>query len=117
MKRCPKCKKLKEGKDFHNSMRSKDGKASYCKKCAVDVQKEWVAKNPDRQKLHLRKYQVGLYGLSLWEYEDYLEMQDNACAICHAIPDNNLSVDHDHLTGKVRGLLCGPCNRALGFNT
>ena len=59
-----------------------------------------------------------LYGLS---YENYLEMliaQDLKCKIC-GIPLEGLkrkpSVDHDHVSGKVRGLLCVKCNTIIGF--
>jgi len=55
------------------------------------------------------------YGISLEEYEAMLAKQDGACAVCVSIPDGrDLCVDHDHLTGKVRGLLCDLCNRMLG---
>lgn len=58
------------------------------------------------------------YGLSPEQYQLLTEVQNNLCAICFRPPIGNvkvLSVDHDHKTGKVRGLLCQPCNRALGF--
>lgn len=56
-----------------------------------------------------------------FSYEDYLAMlerQGGVCAICHQ-PETEkrqrcLNVDHDHVTGKVRGLLCSNCNHALG---
>jgi hypothetical protein len=57
------------------------------------------------------------YGLA---YEDYLAMlngQDGVCAICHqheTYEGLDLSIDHDHSTGKVRGLLCQSCNTGLG---
>ena len=41
--------------------------------------------------------------------------QDNRCAICGAMPKKPLFVDHCHVTGKVRGLLCVSCNTALGL--
>ena len=51
------------------------------------------------------------------EYDFILEKQEGKCAICGA-SDNfgrYLCVDHSHETGKIRGLLCNPCNQALGL--
>lgn len=59
------------------------------------------------------------YGISQAQYEALLEEQGGVCAICHRPEKSknakNLSVDHDHVTGKVRGLLCSFCNHALGY--
>lgn len=59
------------------------------------------------------------YGLSKEEYEAMLSSQTNLCAICKQtgrhIRFDKLCVDHDHSTGKVRGLLCGKCNSAIGL--
>ena len=59
------------------------------------------------------------YGIN---HKDYLKMvkdQNNLCAICECEPPNNhkkrLNIDHCHTTGKVRGLLCDACNRAIGL--
>ena len=50
------------------------------------------------------------------EYETMLDRQNGVCAICKGKPKGErLAVDHVHGTEKVRGLLCGPCNRALGL--
>lgn len=56
------------------------------------------------------------YGLDLDEYNTLLEEQDGVCAICgdECPIHEHLSVDHDHETGEVRGLLCAHCNRMLG---
>lgn len=54
------------------------------------------------------------YNLTLNEVEEMKAAQHNLCAICLKEP-NNWHIDHDHLTNKVRGLLCGPCNMALGL--
>jgi hypothetical protein len=59
-----------------------------------------------------------LYGLTVAEYEQLLASQYHRCAICDRHADDcrqRLNVDHDHITGKVRGLLCGPCNAALSI--
>jgi hypothetical protein len=56
-----------------------------------------------------------LYGIPLAEYERLRARQHNACAICGRAPDGALRVDHDHRTGRVRGLLCNKCNIGLGL--
>ena len=58
------------------------------------------------------------YGIVRSDFERMLEAQNNLCALCPAPLDENelmcISVDHDHVTGRVRGLLCLYCNRILG---
>jgi hypothetical protein len=54
------------------------------------------------------------YGISPEQYEALLTRQDDACAICRRRSDEPLVVDHCHLTGEVRGLLCRGCNLGLG---
>lgn len=59
-----------------------------------------------------------LYGIGLVEYERLLAKQNNRCAICRTSRPGGAGeywpVDHDHITGQVRGLLCHRCNTALG---
>jgi hypothetical protein len=55
------------------------------------------------------------YGLSVSDYDAILQKQGGVCAICgNTEPRGRLVVDHNHGDGKVRGLLCHVCNRALG---
>ena len=78
---------------------------------------DYYQNNPDvRLNQRLRKF-----GIDLMEYRRLLEQQNGKCAICCSeIGDamgNRLYVDHDHISGKVRGLLCSKCNFGLGnFN-
>ena len=57
------------------------------------------------------------YKLTLEDYNRMFAEQEGCCAICgrhQSILKNRLGVDHDHTTGRVRGLLCSNCNAALG---
>lgn len=57
-----------------------------------------------------------MYGIDVADYERMLEEQGGACYICKQPPAKRaLDIDHDHETGKVRGLLCSNHNRALGL--
>lgn len=76
-----------------------------------------VACEPIKAREHYVK--AGLkkaYGVSKEQYDEMFNSQNGLCAICLK-PELNrhLSVDHDHLTNKVRGLLCRKCNFILGF--
>ena len=55
-----------------------------------------------------------MYGLTLEQYAQMYQEQDGCCAICD-VRAARLDVDHDHKSGEVRKLLCGPCNRMLGL--
>ena len=57
------------------------------------------------------------YGMTPEEYEELLSAQNGVCAICQqpCKSGRHLAVDHDHETDKVRGLLCAPCNTAVGL--
>lgn len=55
------------------------------------------------------------YNLTVEEYKALLAKQGNCCAICKKGSKRGLHIDHDHLTGEVRALLCSPCNSGLGM--
>jgi hypothetical protein len=60
------------------------------------------------------KYLLRKYGITIERYEEMLDGQGGRCAICLCRPRTRvLAVDHDHLTGQLRGLLCGRCNHGL----
>lgn len=94
-----------------------------CDKCNAD---EWVWERdrrrtaggswrcyPCKHRTHLRRR----FGITPKQYTAMFKAQEGACAICDRPPTRRqrLSVDHDHETGKVRGLLCQGCNMALGL--
>lgn len=73
--------------------------------------------NPDFQKNEMDARLKRTYGITLEEYNALHSKQDGRCKICNqpeTARNRSLAVDHDHKTGKVRGLLCGKCNMALG---
>lgn len=76
--------------------------------------KERYRKNKHK---HREKRLAALYGLQPGEFERMLEAQQGRCAICSLPlrPGRATNVDHDHSTGRVRALLCTPCNTAIGF--
>lgn len=94
----------------------KNGKTHYradCNPCRG--KKRRAAYDPEQAKNISLK---SLYGVTLEDYDRMAEAQGHKCAICHSTdPRGNgsrFAVDHDHKTGKVRGLLCGPCNMGIG---
>lgn len=69
-------------------------------------------------RLNHRLYLLKRYGLTEDSYAELLIKQGGVCAICGGGPDRrspNLCVDHDHATGRVRGLLCNACNLGVGM--
>jgi hypothetical protein len=70
------------------------------------------AKKVADRRSHLKRK----YGLSLEQYEAILAQQGGGCGICGRPPSGRISlhVDHDHRSGRIRGLLCFVCNSSLG---
>jgi len=83
------------------------------KKHLLDISKAYYKKDPARHRFNQIK---ALYGLDKEEFLAMESRQNGKCAICDQYPlKKGLHVDHDHKTGKVRGLLCSKCNLALGI--
>ena len=85
-------------------------------RCAPGTNRRMLARyhsDPDRYTRQGRFQR--LYGITLEEYNQRLEEQNGLCARCQQPPGQlRLAVDHCHKTGRIRGLLCGPCNTYLG---
>ncbi len=111
-KYCYCCDQTKPVSDFHF-------RNNTCKSCKVESQNErrktkkrTDVYNPERQKAAKIKH---TYGLSYEQYQHMLQSQSGCCDICGGTNgDRPLHIDHDHLTGKVRALLCVRCNHMLG---
>ena len=128
-KECAKCHIDKPLDQFHKRRASIDGLQPKCIECrrqgksenerlrANERTKEWARNNPEAVKNNnLKKY-----GITLADFDAMLEKQAGVCAVClrPAVGGRNsaarLNVDHDHNTGRVRGLLCTNCNTAIGL--
>ena len=93
----------------------------------TEYAREWYrqkrAEDPEGWAEHQRRVRLKCrYGITPEEYEEMHERQRGVCAICGRAEKRRLngrvtrlSVDHDHETGRVRGLLCWACNRAIGL--
>lgn len=82
-----------------------------CRPCHNERQKKWTDENREHVNLQVR---LKRRDLTRDQYEALLASQGGACAICKR-GDRPLDIDHAHDSGEVRGLLCGPCNRGIGF--
>ena len=114
---CRKCGEVKNLlESFYRQRKDPALKSSYsyeCKECTVERVKK--NHNPSRSRqLYLKRK----YGLTFAEFDKMLTEQNESCAICKSSvaggKSNRFMVDHDHKTGRVRGLLCKSCNIALG---
>lgn len=122
MKKCTVCNDTKPLDSFFNSRTAKDGKSYRCKECDTRAKRKWAENNQERAAYSARNKRLKhCYSIDITTYETMLKAQDYSCAIC-GTKDNkisgrtqNFSVDHNHTTGAVRGLLCNQCNRALGM--
>ncbi|WP_079152247.1 endonuclease VII domain-containing protein [Streptomyces sp. RTd22] len=97
-KRCPQCEEAKSHSEWERNKSSSDGWASCCRECRAER---------NRVSYFKRKY-----GLTPTELDTLVAEQQGVCCICLAAPAAH--VDHDHGTGRVRGVLCFSCNAALG---
>ncbi len=110
---------------FDTRKGSRDGLQKYCIGCRLSLRKlppfSDVQTTEHRRKIRRSNSIKRSYGITLKDYQDMFTEQLGLCKICR-LPELKrrngkllpLSVDHDHNTGAVRGLLCCRCNHALG---
>ncbi|SRR5258707_12594604 len=120
-KYCPSCKKDKPLDLFRVNKLGKLGRDGWCKLCRKLDRIKFYANNPQEEiahaayrKLHNRRYELKRkYGATQADYEMMYATQKGICLLCNKF-FSKLCIDHDHITGKIRGLLCSPCNIHLG---
>lgn len=94
-------------------------RAHYGKNCEEKRQygRDYYQRNRYSQAEVRREYRYNRhFGITIAEYDRMLEEQGGVCVTCGSEPrSRRLHVDHCHDSGRVRGLLCGSCNRAIGL--
>lgn len=88
----------------------RDGICGVCRKTEVRGRSKYCS---ERCRKWAKRCWDGGYELTLKEYDALLEKQGGLCCACNS--KEELQIDHCHETGRVRGLLCGSCNGALGL--
>ena len=125
MKTCQACNQELELFEFPRGRQRMDGSYNYrptCKNCTVAENLDHYHNKGGKEKQKQRSFKNNLkkYGITPEIYQQLFKKQEGKCAICSssevsvARRSYNLFVDHDHATGKVRGLLCHHCNAGLG---
>jgi hypothetical protein len=98
-KYCPSCKQVRPHSEWHRARSNRDGLATSCKDC----------RSVRGRRDHLKR----AFGITQEDLDALLASQGGTCAICRESKPEH--IDHDHKTGRVRGVLCGPCNMGLGL--
>tara|TARA_R100000365_G_C2732526_1_gene62509 strand:- start:268 stop:669 length:402 start_codon:yes stop_codon:yes gene_type:complete len=92
----------------------RQGKGLFCSKsCYTEYRKNNAGDAKELNKKHQRKFR---YNLTEEQFKNMIIDCNNKCTICEqSFNDIKMCIDHSHDTGKVRGLLCDDCNKALGL--
>ena len=115
LKVCLKCEIEQPITEFHKNKQGRDGRQPRCRTCLHKQQREYRKSNGYGSQI---KYK---YGITLDEYKLLLQKQENKCVTCGTVFDvlpgrlYKPVIDHCHTTNKVRGILCHPCNVAIGL--
>ena len=118
MKTCSRCKESKPLSDFYSDKAKLDGKRNFCSACDREKSKNYREQFPEKAKLQVRSSKLKTkYGIDLDKFNAMVAEQNGKCAICDFLfwDPKYTCVDHCHKTGKVRAILCGPCNTGLGL--
>lgn len=129
-KQCTGCNTRKELDAFPRRAKGKHGRDSKCQVCHNESVTTWRAENKERWGRYMKEYRkknadriresdrrrwlMTKYGITPKEYDELLVKHDSNCHVCHKPSFGRLIVDHDHVTGQIRGLLCHGCNLGIG---
>lgn len=94
-------------------------KSGYLNQCNSCRYKKKLKGNPELRRKQREWNLKREYGITIQEYEEVFNRQGGLCAICRKESTHRsgaLFVDHDHSNGKLRALLCNPCNLLLGYS-
>lgn len=118
--KCSQCKTVKPVDAFHKRTGTRFGIAAFCIPCYRAYQRDRYEKQ--QQPISRNAHLLSTYGITMDEYAVMLQSQGGVCFICQKElyevvngRSNSMHVDHCHKSGKVRGILCGVCNRLLGY--
>lgn len=125
---CSKCKQVKPLDAFGVETRRPDGRRCFCCTCGQANDRRYRATSQKYKDRHKRFMAKNRRRIKLWEkykiregeYHVLLLAQGGMCGICHTREPGgrwgkHFHVDHDHQTGRIRGLLCNSCNRGLAY--
>ena len=122
---CTKCRIEKPPSEFYKDPTAKDGRDSRCKSCGIARASAYFTSPEGRlsnRKAHYKRHYGP--GMTPERYDKMFSEQNGVCAICgqpEIVVDKRygkveeLSIDHNHETGQVRGLLCHKCNQGIGL--
>ena len=110
---CARCKQAKPQREMSKAS------THLCKTCRNAATREWAEAHPTEWERHARKSYLKLkYGLTVEEADALMAGQGGRCAICGKAEGDSrgfrMHIDHDHETGRPRGILCNLCNNGLG---
>jgi len=126
---CTRCKQSKLISLFPCVSKTNRRPRSQCKQCCSEKQRQTYANKPEQYRNYVRKRRIKYnnvhkrianlktFGLTIKDYEAMAQAQNRQCAICGIVQcasGKRLAIDHCHLTGRIRGLLCLRCNQAIG---
>jgi len=113
---CTKCKVEQSPENYHKRKDKDNGLDSWCKTCKSIYRHNYFLINLDKEKARSREKAWQAQGIDL-DHNTYMAeclKRNNRCDICTK-EVKPLHVDHCHTTGKIRGYLCGGCNKGLGL--